>query len=308
MAASSPTDAPVRRPPDEDWPHVQLYRRVRDALAALPGRFRTETTIAGINATDIFTLNAAFGATIEEQVVESLNQAREIWDPEGRYEMYEFVRQAQTFPDVLLRRFVDMDGADPILMGIELKGWYLLAKEGEPSFRFQVTPAACNRQDLIAVVPWVLTNVLSGAPKVLRPYVELARYAAEYRNYHWQHIRETKQDTAIAFPDHVGVYPQKSDHICDKPAADSGRNFGRFARTGIMDEYLEEARSELVRGIAARHWLAFFKAFQDDVAAQSVDHAITRIAANVDSGKETPERAEHVQTILAALQALLSEG
>ena len=37
-------------------------------------------------------------------------------------------------------------GADTsaIAMGIELKGWYLLSKEGVGSFRFQVTPAACS--------------------------------------------------------------------------------------------------------------------------------------------------------------------
>ena len=29
-------------------------------------------------------------------------------------------------------------------MGIELKGWYVLAKEREPSFRQKVTPAACS--------------------------------------------------------------------------------------------------------------------------------------------------------------------
>lgn len=41
---------------------------------------------------------------------------------------------------MLLRRASDGD----ILFGIELKGWYLLAKEREPSLRFQVTEAACD--------------------------------------------------------------------------------------------------------------------------------------------------------------------
>jgi hypothetical protein len=301
----SPPDAPFRTPPPENWEHFALFCRARDALAALPGHFRSETVISGINATDIFTVNAALGATIEEQVVESLNQAREIWDPEARYRMYQFARQAQTFPDVLLKRFGQSPDEPAILLGIELKGWYLLAKEGEPSFRFQVTPAACNPQDLIVVIPWVLANVLSGSPKVFRPYIEFAKYAAEYRNYHWQHVRQAKQPSAIRLAKGVSPYPQKSDRICDEPTADAGGNFGRFARTGIMDAYLEEARSELVRGIEAKHWLSFFKAFQDNAAADAIEKAIERTAAAVSQGKVGSNRAEHIEAILTALRALL---
>ena len=39
------------------------------------------------------------------------------------------------------------------LLGIELKGWYVLSKEGEPSGRYKVTPAACAPQDLLVIVP-----------------------------------------------------------------------------------------------------------------------------------------------------------
>jgi hypothetical protein len=100
---------------------------------ALPAYFTTETTIAGISATDIFTLSAALGAAIEDQVVRTLNHMRPIWDPNGKYNLYHFQRQGQTFPDVLLRK---RENGEEILMGIELKGWYLLAKEGEPSYGF----------------------------------------------------------------------------------------------------------------------------------------------------------------------------
>ncbi len=106
---------------------------------------------------------------------------RPIWDPDGTYSLYVFVRQGQVFPDVLLRK---RDNGHDTILGIELKGWYLLAKEAEPSFRFCVTEMACAVQDLVVVVPWALSNVLSGSPTVFTPYVENARYAAAYRNYH----------------------------------------------------------------------------------------------------------------------------
>lgn len=142
MAARKPAP-PVKREPI-NWQHYELWKRICDAIRSLPDHFKTTTNIEGMLATDIFTLNSALGATIEEQVVYSLNALRPVWDPDKAYQTYAFVRQAQTFPDVVLRR--KTNGTD-ILMGIELKGWYLLAKEGMPNFRFTVSSACCNPWD-----------------------------------------------------------------------------------------------------------------------------------------------------------------
>ena len=247
--------APVEREP-VGWEHYSLWRRVHEALLALPGYFRTTTTIEGMLASDIFTLNAALGATIEDQVVASLNSMRAMWDPHGEYQTYSFVRQAQTFPDVLLRKRTD---GHTVLLGIELKGWYLLAKEGMPNFRFVVTPAACAPWDMLMVVPWVLSNVLSGCPVVYPPFIKLARYAAEKRNYYWQHERTAKSDNGIVVAGGISPYPRKSDQICDKPVSDDGGNFGRIARYGIMDEYVAETMAIPLRGVPAMDWLSFFR-------------------------------------------------
>ena len=81
--------APVRtNGPAADWAHRALYDRVLDTLHALPARFRTPLRIAGISATDLFTLNTPLGAAIESSVVENLNTLRELWDPDGKYEIY----------------------------------------------------------------------------------------------------------------------------------------------------------------------------------------------------------------------------
>ena len=100
MTPSRFPDAPVRASPPRDWPHLPLFERVRTTLLALPAHFRTEIRISGISATDLFTLNSAIGAAIEEQVVEALNGARRTWDPNADYTAYSFERQPQTFPDV----------------------------------------------------------------------------------------------------------------------------------------------------------------------------------------------------------------
>lgn len=254
MAAPSPSK------PDPAWTHAALYERVVDALRAIPAHFASGTVIEGILATDLQTLNAPLGATIEDQVVETLNRMRPVWDPGERYQTFSFHRQAQTFPDVLLK--ADRDGQE-VILGIELKGWYLLAKEGEPNFRFQVAPAACAAADLLVVVPWALKNVLSGRPVTFKPFVIPARYAAEYRNYWWLEVREVQAgERHIESPPGVAPYPRKSDKIADLPSSDKGGNFGRLARTGILDDYLAEMRGTLLAGVPVAAWLSFFKKFK----------------------------------------------
>ncbi len=253
-------------------------------------------------ATDLHTLNTVLGATIEEQVVRTLNLIRTTWDPDGRYALYSFVRQPQTFPDVRLRR---VSGEDT-LMGIELKGWYLLAKEGEPSLRFQVAPAGCTKQDLIVVVPWVLGNVISGSPILFEPFIESAKHAAEFRNHHWQHIRKTDQDTGIVPPVGAKPYPAKADEILDRPNSDSGGNFGRLARTGMMDAYMAKLSEILLCGIRTVFWRDFLKAFQESTTEAQARAALERLRQRVQQATELPSpKAQAAFTILAELEKLL---
>lgn len=243
-------------------PKTALRRRIANALRSLPGYFESDTHIAGIQATDLFSLNTVLAAAIEIQVVKTLNNMRSVWDPDDEWPTYIFERQAQTFPDV--RLVTRSNGSKTIALGIELKGWYLLSKEGEPSLRLTTTPSACAEHDLIAVIPWYLSNVLSGTPAVAAPWVESVRYAAQYRNHWWQEIRTAKSDSAIVSPiENVGPYPAKSDMVADKPVSDPGNNFGRLARTGIMDLFLQTSLESLIAGIPAEHWIKFFRVFSE---------------------------------------------
>ena len=241
-----------------EWPHYPLWQRIRHAILACPDHFSTPTTIEGLLATDIFTLNTALAATIEESFVKTLNDLRAVWDPEKQYETFAFERQSQTFPDVILRR--QTNGSD-VLMGIELKGWYLLAKEEVPTFRFTVTEAACNPWDLLVVVPWVLSNVLAGTPTLSKPFVQSSKYCAQKRNYYWKYERQTQGGSGeISTPLNIHPYPSKADNISDKAVNDSGGNFGRLARYDVMEDYVDHMRHTLIRGITVRDWQSFFKA------------------------------------------------
>jgi hypothetical protein len=294
--------APTRKLPANNWEHFQLYKDVREAIACLPIYFRTETHISGIMATDLHTLNTVLGATIEEQVVRTLNLIRNTWDPHEKYALYSLVRQAQTFPDVLLRK----TSSGEILLGIELKGWYLLAKEAEPSLRFQTTTAACAKQDLIVVVPWVLGNVISGSPILFEPFVESAKYAAAYRNYHWQYIRRTKQDTGIEISAGVTPYPNKSDQILDKPISDGGGNFGRLARTGMMDAYMKKLDDVQLCGINTVYWREFLKIFQESTTDAQASSALERLKQRVQQATDIPSpKAQSALAIIRELERLL---
>src|SRR5271166_4097559 len=93
VPAAQPGPVPSGAPPAE-W-QGGLYQRVVNALYALPGLFKTALNISGVRATDLYTLNSALGASIEESVVDNLNALRAIWDPDGAFQLYAFVRQPQ---------------------------------------------------------------------------------------------------------------------------------------------------------------------------------------------------------------------
>lgn len=268
---NSTAPAPVRVHLPDDDRRTKLRNNVVDALASLPFYFSSTINIEGLDAADLFSMNTLLGGAIEIQTVENLNRIRDVWDPDDEWLEYGFQRFSQSFPDVRLVR--PSRPAEPAL-GIELKGWYLLSKEAEPSFRFTATAEACSPWDLIAVVPWSLSNVLSGTPRAHRPFVEGARYAAEMRTHYWQHLRggnRASRNDAIVMPEGILPYPPAGQAISDQAAQDGGGNFGRVARVqGLMTEWVGELLNSPVSGIPARHWIRFLGAFSESTDPDAV--------------------------------------
>jgi hypothetical protein len=275
--------APVEPFLDPDDPRTKLQHRLRVVLAGLSAYFASgmglgHSHIAGVNATDLHSLNTLLGTSIEGQVVAALNQQRALWDPDDVWLGYTFERQSQRFPDVRLLRKGSPGGPD-LALGIELKGWFLLAKEGEPSFRFTTTPAACADHDLLVVVPWYLDNVLSGSPVAAEPYVVSARWAAEYRNHYWQYARDAAKgvDRTITAPADARPYPGKDAQIADQPAYDGGKNFGRVARVrGLMDEFIRNSHELEVLGIRILDWYRFLRLHSDQADSDAVSVQLER--------------------------------
>jgi hypothetical protein len=304
-------DPPEETGPADDWPHRELREAVRDALQVLPSLFKSDLVISGVRATDLHAFNTSLGATIEEQVVVGLNAIRDAtWDKDGQHANLRFVRQSQTFPDVVLKAAAPPHVQVAPVMGIELKGWYVLAKEGEPSFRYKVTPKAAAPQDLLVVFPWALSAVISGAPILYEPFVASARYAAEYRNWWWQHERDAKGDRAIALSAHEGYYPMKSDNIADVPAADAG-NFGRIARTKLFnrDGYIDATFQSELSGIPLYAWLRFFKLFSESNTEEKITAGLERMSREAAKAGRRKEAValEGALDLIATMAGLLDE-
>lgn len=282
--------------PPMSWPYRDLYEKVIKTLYALPSRFRTPLRIEGVPATDLFTMNSALGAAIEISVVDSLNELRGMWDPQNKYADYSFVRQSQRFPDVLLKTS-NPNPKDPvIIMGIELKGWFVLSKEGEPSFRYKISPQCCSEADLLVVIPWLFDSVISGVPQLMEPIITEAAFAAKRRNYHWEWIRANKTQPqemrGVISASHAGTYPPKTARSSDTPTSDSGGNFGRVARCGVMDADVASRLREYALGIPVDAWRQFLKIFADGVSPTVVAAGISGLAnAFKISGISEHERA-----------------
>lgn len=305
--AVSGAPAPPKEPTlDQESPLTQLRERVIETLHAMPAYFEFDTTIEGVHATDLQAANTLLGASIEVQVVATLNRLRELWDPDREWLGYKFERQAQTFPDV---RLVRRRGAqvEPVL-GIELKGWYLFSKEGVPTFRFTCTPDACAEHDLLCVVPWHFSNVTSGAPVAREPWVASARWAAQYRNYWWQYIRKSKRGlNSITQPPGATPYPTKDQQISDVPEDDGGNNFGRIARVkGLMDTFIAKSLEQEALGIPVRDWIAFFGRHSESSDMETTYQIlVTQLASHRRAIAE--DKADQIADLLFQIQDLLRE-
>lgn len=236
---------------------TELHDGVVRALRAVPMHFSSTINIEGISATDLFAMNTLLGGAIEDQTVATLNSTRSIWDPFGKWADYEFKRYAESFPDV---RLVSGSSNTP-LIGIELKGWFLLAKEEVPSFRFRASANAMTVWDLLVVFPWSLSNVISGTPFLGAPYIEQAKYAADLRTHYWEN--RSANAKPVEHPD-THPYPNPGTSYSDIVHDDRGGNFGRIARVhGLMDDWIEDALQTPLAGIEARWWVRFLKLFDE---------------------------------------------
>lgn len=303
---------PERELPDSKWQHYEVWKHIYDLLESLPNYFKSEIVIRGINVTDIYSVGSLFSTVIESQIVDILNRLRDNWDKDNKYSNYSFVRQSQTFPDIL---FANVQNPDDVIFGIELKAWYVFSKESEPSFRFTVDPDTCATPDLLVVIPWLLSDVVAGSPILLFPYIEQSKYAAEYRNYYWKNSRENTgiRSTEIIRPpvEFRRHYPKSKVESSDKAEGDKGNNFGRIARAGLLDEFLLKVKSISYLGIRVTHWMKFFKAMSENRTSAEIDRELNSIletiAKDLEKQADVPEYKSVMHKLALTLKDLVEK-
>lgn len=257
-----------------------LIERLRNVVfPSLPSECNIENTYSGILATDLFSLNTLLGSMIENKVVIFLNAHRHLWD-NGEWNEYHFIRSNESFPDV---RLVEKTGKHDVVLGIELKSWFILSKEGEPSFRYRTASEACDCGDLLCIIPWYLSDAVCGHPVLATPWVFSAKAAAEATKRYWIYERQTDKpmtlvERKLEVPDGIKPYMVNArDKTNYKPVNDGGNNFGRLARTGIMSDFVEETLLTDILGIPANNWRMFLKAHTDSSSLKDIQKKISSI-------------------------------
>lgn len=284
---------------DERAALIHSLRHV--AFPSLPAECTIENYYSGILATDLFSLNTLLGSMIENKVVTFLNAHRQLWD-DGRWDEYHFIRSNESFPDVRLVR--KGDSQTPIL-GIELKSWFILSKEGEPSFRYRTASEACDPGDLLCIIPWYLSDAVCGTPVLAMPWVFSAKAAAEATKRYWLYERQTEkpmtlQQRALETPSGVKPYMENArDKTNYKPVNDGGNNFGRLARTGIMSDFVKDTLLTDILGIPADNWRLFLKAHTDSSSLHDIQKKISTIT-------KIPQ-SEEFQQLMEALRSYIEE-
>ena len=298
LPAFNETDFSVT-PNDSRSKLVMTLREV--VFPSMPAECAIENNYSGILATDLFSLNTLLGSMIENKVVLFLNSHRHLWD-DGEWNAYHFIRSNESFPDV---RLVKKGDNHDIILGIELKSWFILSKEGEPSFRYRTASEACDRGDLLCIIPWYLSDAVCGHPVLATPWVYSAKAAAEATKRYWIYERQTDKPMSLAqrgleVPEGVRPYMENArDKTNYKPVNDGGNNFGRLARTGIMSDFVEETLLTDILGIPANNWRLFLKAHTDTSSLQDIQKKITSIT-------KIP-KSEEFESLMKALRDYIDE-
>lgn len=285
-----------------DDKRATLIKSLRDIVfPSLPAECTIDNNYSGILATDLFSLNTLLGSMIENKVVMFLNAHRHLWD-DGSWSEYHFIRSNESFPDV---RLVKKGYNHDIILGIELKSWFILSKEGEPSFRYRTASEACDPADLLCIIPWFLSDAVCGHPVFAFPWVYSAKAAAEATKRYWIYERHTDKPMTIkqrglVTPAGVRPYMENArDKTNYKPVDDGGNNFGRLARTGIMSEFVTETLLTDILGIPANNWRLFLKAHTDSYSLQDIQKKINSIT-------KIP-KSEEFERLMKALRDYIDE-
>ena len=176
---------------------------------------------------------------------------------------------------------------------------------GVPSLRYLVSADACTAWDLVCCVPWHLSSAVSGEAVVAEPWVESAKYAAQWRDYWWTELRTTNGDSTVIQPTDARPYPTKADGVNVSASDDTGGNFGRLPRCRpLMDDFVASTMRVPILGIEARAWVHFLRAHTESAGPDAVVEQLQRQLRAIDR-KVAPDQAQEILAQVRVLAGLL---
>ena len=89
---------------------------------------------------------------------------------------------------------------------------------------------------------------------------------------------------------------------------DKGGNFGRFARTGLMSDYIDKLIGEEIAGIPIKAWQGFLSIFSESWTEEKVIRALDQLASQYAQRKSllTNETIDRIRERLLEIADLLA--
>jgi hypothetical protein len=118
------------------------------------------------------------------------------------------------------------------------------------------------------------------------------------------------RSTSIVRPPEVyrRPYPQSKVEASDKAENDKGNNFGRIARSGLLDDYLLKIKAIDYLGIKVSHWMKFFRVMSENRTSEEIDRQLDgileTIKAEIEPNKIAPDYQNTLQEIIENLKNL----
>jgi hypothetical protein len=117
--------------------------------------------------------NNYIGQGIEELIAKHLNSVFSGSD-------WKCIRNAVQFPDL----YIVNPQKKTLLLALEVKSWFVFAGD-DITARFEVAPNIIRPDVRLILFPWHMTNLISGVPRLLAPYIGSAKALAERRDQIW---------------------------------------------------------------------------------------------------------------------------
>ena len=128
---------------------------------------------------------------------------------------------------------------------------------------------------------------------------------AEHRNFYWQESRKQRnKNPNIRTPKDTKHHPDIRQEAADAAVEAKGGNFGRIARTNIINQYINSLKDRSYLGIKISHWIEFFRAVSDTSTDIEIERKIRMIREKVQKREDQPEKSKIFLEIMELIEKL----